>query len=246
MKQNIRLKPCSVCLALLLMAGCFLDFSCKKLDFTKIENPPGKWLFYDDGSNYTGISAGDIQEFDIAIRFYAGQLSAYDGFLISQVRFFPLVGENTMYAITYWKGPGPTYLDAQYVPDITVGQWNTVDVEQVFYVDDSQDLWIGVWIQDYPWGTYPAGCDDGPAYAGMGDLYSLDAGVTWYSIYNTDGFNYNWNLQVLVTDMTGGKSAWIRPEANMPIDDPMERRAGSVPSPSMRMKTMQKQPTDEN
>ena len=184
-------------------------FSCKKLDFTKteIEVPVNDWLHYDNGNNYTGISANSGAYFDIAIRFSASQLANYEGFLISKVKFFPVEGYPAIYSITIWDGGDfPTLLHVQPVTSVIAGFWNEVTVDDIFYVDASQDLWIGIWIQDYPAGTFPAGCDSGPAVAGKGDLYSIDDGASWSSLYNADDLNYNWNLQVLLTGMSGQKA----------------------------------------
>jgi hypothetical protein len=193
-----------------LIAGLALT-SCKKLDFTKteIQYPPGdQWLFYDDGVNYTGISANSGGSFDIAMRFNPSQLAEYDGYEISAVKFFPVTGYPTLYSVTIWEGTEPP--DLLHVQDISIvsGMWNTAYIDQAFYVDASKDLWIGVWIQDYPAGTYPAGCDAGPAFAGKGDLYSVDDGQTWSSLYNADGLNYNWNLEVYLEDLYGKKWQW--------------------------------------
>ncbi|MCU0369881.1 MAG: hypothetical protein MUC31_00560 [Bacteroidales bacterium] len=202
-QTNRRFRIC-LTLGLAVMTGLGL-YSCKKLDFTKTEigNPQDEWLHYDNGTNYTGISANSGGAFDIAIRFSAFQIINFDGFLISKVRFFPVLGYPTEYSITIWQGSEPPVL--LHVQDITVisGTWNEAVIDDFYYVDASKDLWIGVWIQNYAAGTYPAGCDAGPAVAGKGDLYSIDDGSTWYSLYTSDGLDYNWNLQVYVTDLKG-------------------------------------------
>jgi hypothetical protein len=190
-----------------LLAGLALT-SCKKLDFTKteIQPPPGDmWLSYDNGTNYQGISANSGGNFDIAIRFDPSQLTDYDGYQISEVKFYPLTGYPAAYSITLWEGPEPPTLIKVQSAAITSGVWNTIYLDELFYVDASQDLWVGVWIQDYPAGTYPAGCDSGPAIAGNGDLYSVDDGVSWSSLYNSDGLNYNWNLEVYLVSPYGKK-----------------------------------------
>jgi hypothetical protein len=182
--------------------------SCKKLDFTKTEiNPPpgDKWLFYDNGSNYTGVSANSGGNFDIAIRFNPSQLTDYDGFQISEVKFYPVTGFPAAYSVTLWEGVEPPDLLKVQSASIISGTWNTVYLDELFYVDASQDLWVGVWVQDYPAGTFPAGCDSGPAIAGKGDLYSIDDGVSWSSLYNSDGLNYNWNIEVFLTSSYGKK-----------------------------------------
>lgn len=210
MKVNLMIKDkkrTAVFWMLVLLAGISI-LSCKKLDFTKTEIiPPAgdKWLYYDNGLNYTGINANSGGAFDIAIRFNASQLSNYDGFEISQIKFFPLEGYPATYSVTIWEGyEPPTLLHVQSASVIS-DTWNSVTIDDYFAVDASQDLWIGVWVQNYPAGTYPAGCDAGPAVAGKGDLYSNDNGVTWNSMSISDALDYNWNLQVFVSDPYGKK-----------------------------------------
>jgi hypothetical protein len=182
--------------------------SCKKLDFSKsdIDIGGGKWLYYDDGRNFTGISANSLGNFDIAIRFSPSQLTDYDGFEISQVRFYPLVGNPATYSVTLWKGFEPPYLIHVQPATVEPGKWNTENIDSTLYVDASSQLWVGIKVQNYPAGSYPAGVDEGPANAGRGDLYSINNGVNWYSLYYTDGINYNWNLQVLLNHPSGKKT----------------------------------------
>ena len=196
-----------IMIILTVLAGLALT-SCKKLDFTKTEilPPPGdKWMFYDNGVNYTGISANSGGDFDIAIRFNSSQLTDYDGYEIAEVKFYPVTGYPADYSVTIWEGSEPPTLLHLQSTSVISGMWNTVYIDQYLYLDASKDLWAGIWIQDYPAGTYPAGCDAGPAVAGKGDLYSIDDGQTWYSLFNSDGLNYNWNLQVYLDDLTGKK-----------------------------------------
>jgi hypothetical protein len=210
MKDKIRLKHLNRTVLVLLFAvltGLALS-SCKKLDFTKTEIniPADTWLYYDNGTNFTSINANSGGNFDIAIRFSKEQIDSYQGFLISKVTFFPVEGYPAAYSIELWEGgDSPTLVHMQDVSSVTSGAWNTVYIDQSVYVDNSKDLWVGVWIQNYTAGTYPAGCDSGPAVAGKGDLYSIDNGVSWKSLYTSDGLNYNWNIEVYLTNSSGQK-----------------------------------------
>ena len=67
-------------------------------------------------------------------------------------------------------------------------------------------LLAGIWVTNYVLGTYPAGVD-GPAIAGAGDMISFDDGVSWESLYTGNPLlNYNWNLEVFVTNQQGQES----------------------------------------
>lgn len=202
---KIRRKVPAAGLFVLACACLMSTVSCKKLDFTRTE-PIGqdKWLHYDDGVNYDGIYANSGGNFDIAIRFSASELSPYDGFRISKLKFYPKVGYPAVYYITIWSGAEPPALLKVQEVSIIAETWNEATYDAAFYVDASSDMWFGVWITNYPAETYPAGCDNGPAIVGKGDLFSPDDGSTWYSLYTANSdLNYNWNLQVFVTNQYG-------------------------------------------
>lgn len=206
MKDDYKIRRLITAAGLFVLAvACLLtSASCKKLDFTRTE-PIGqdKWLHYDDGVNYDGIFANSGGNFDIAIRFSASELAPYDGFRISKLKFFPKVGYPAVFYITIWSGTEPpTLLKVQEISSVIAETWNEVSYDESYYIDASSDMWFGVWITDYPASTYPAGCDNGPAVVGKGDLFSPDDGVTWYSLYTANSeLNYNWNLQVYVTNL---------------------------------------------
>ena len=166
-----------------------------------------EWIFYDDGSNHTGIGYPDGRDFDVAIRFSPADLADLDGFKVTKFRFFPRGGAPTRYHITLWTGPEPPELIyVQEVTNITADQWNEVIPEAFHTIDAGKYLWIGYWITDQPTEQYPAGVDNGPAIAGFGDMMSSDDGDTWESMYESNHeLNYNWNLQAFVTNEKGGE-----------------------------------------
>lgn len=221
---------------MVILAGLVI-VSCKKLDFTKTEPlPQDVWLHYDDGINYTSVYCNYGGSFDIAMRFSPSDLTKYDGYEISKIKFYPTEGYPTVYYITLWEGSEPpTLLHAQQV-SVIADTWNEAGLSQYFEVDASTDLWVGVWITSYPTDTYPAGCDEGPADAGKGDLYSADNGLTWYSLstVNTD-LNYNWNLQVMLSS-PGGEKVTLAPSGNENgKEDKLEMKAVLPDNPAAKM-----------
>ena len=158
--------------------------------------PSGAWIHYDDGENADGIGTGGAAEFNLAMRFTPSQLADYDGLVVKKIKFFPIEAACT-YAVKVWSGAdAANLLVEQAVASPTIGEWNEINLSTFATIDASQELWIG-----YSANTttgYPAGCDAGPADAGFGDLLSQDGGVTWVSIANDYGLDYNWNIQCYV------------------------------------------------
>ncbi len=167
--------------------------------------PQSEWIFYDDGSNHTGIGFSDERDFDVAIRFSPADLADLNGFKVTKIRFFPKGEAPTRYYITLWTGSEPPQLIyVQEVTGITADQWNEAIPEEFHTIDAGKYLWIGYWITDQPAGQHPAGTDNGPAIAGFGDMISIDDGATWESLYEANpDLNYNWNFQAYVTNEKG-------------------------------------------
>jgi hypothetical protein len=163
----------------------------------------GYWFKYDDGVNYDGIGITDGSDFDLAIRIPTSDLQSYNGFYVSKFRFFVKVGNPVEYNVTLWEGSGtPDLIYTEEVYNYNVEAWTEYTPNQQYVINSTKELWVGLWIVDHPAGTYPAGVDNGPAIIGKGDMLSLDDGGTWETLYSI-GLNYNWNMQVYVTNNKG-------------------------------------------
>jgi hypothetical protein len=165
----------------------------------------GEWIHYDDGLNADGIGLVEGGSFDIAIRFPAIDLMEYQGYTVSKIRFFPKTGDPVTYHMTLWEGSGnPTILFDEEIPNITVNAWTEYTPTFNYVIDGTTEVWFGIWVIGAPAGFYPAGCDNGPAVAGFGDMFSTDDGDTWDALSIIEPtLNYNWNLQVYVTNSKG-------------------------------------------
>jgi hypothetical protein len=163
----------------------------------------GYWLKYDDGTNFTGIGLTDGSNFDYAVRFPVQVLTNYDGYWISKIRFFPKEAAN--FHVEVYEGVNPPILI--YIEDVNnpiLNTWNEYSPTNTYFINSNVEVWVGIWVTNYVLGTYPAGCDDGPAIAGAGDMISFDDGSTWESMYLTNSsLNYNWNLEVYITNQKG-------------------------------------------
>ena len=164
------------------------------------QNPNDIILHYDDGVNNDGIGTGGAADFDVAIKFDPDQISAYNGYQLTQVDFVPREAACE-YSIRIWQGTdGANLLVDQHVDSPVIEDWNYIALATPVTIDASQELWIG-----YRCNTtagYPAGCDAGPADAGYGDLIYFEG--AWASMADAYGLNYNWNIQGHVS---GSKSS---------------------------------------
>ena len=162
------------------------------------------WLNYDDGENADGIGLTEGGSFDVAIRFPIQILQSYNGFKVSKIKFFPREG-TTQYSITIWEGTDtPTLLHHEVVNNPQIGSWTEFAPSYTYTIHSNQEFWVGYWVQDHPPATYPAGVDAGPAIAGFGDMFSTDDGDTWDPLSELyPELDYNWNLQVYITNEKG-------------------------------------------
>jgi hypothetical protein len=155
--------------------------------------PPPKFIHWDNGENYEAIGLTSGGDFLVASRWEETDLVEYDGMYLTEIAFYPL-GPSTEYALKVWKGEnaGILVLD-QPLSGVIIDQWNTITLTTPVQIDATQELWFGYELINQPEGEYPAGCDDGPAIAGKGDLISTD-GINWNTLSGY-GLDYNWNLQ---------------------------------------------------
>ena len=186
------------------------------------------WIHHDDGVNAdNGIGLTEGGSFDVAIRFETQDLQQYNGYRVSKIRFFPMVGSTTKYYVTLYEGTNPPDLVYyELVPNPSIDSWTEFEPSNVHVINSSVELWVGYWVVDHPAATYPAGVDDGPAITGFGDMFSTDEGDTWdaLSILNP-ALDFNWNLQVYVTNEKGEE---IKIGKNTPTKRPDNHNAENI------------------
>jgi hypothetical protein len=155
------------------------------------------WMHWDDGVNYTSVGTIGMIEFDAAVRWTPDQLQSFNGALLTRVAFFP-VESIASFNIRVWTGAGAENLVLdQPVANPVLDVWNFIDLETPVPVDINQELWVGYHVNS-TWG-YPAGCDDGPAIDGYGNMIKYGSWKTLLEM-NPD-LDYNWNIQAYVTEM---------------------------------------------
>lgn len=170
---------------------------------TQTGTPSGTWFNYDDGTFYTGIGRTGGGGFDLAIRIPTSDLQDFNGFYVSKFKFYVTEGNPVEYAVTVWEGSDtPDLIYYEDVQSYNVDAWTEYSPSQQYVINSSNELWVGLWVQNHLADTYPAGVDDGPAVVGKGDMISFDDGGEW-STLSSGGLDYNWNLQVYVTNYKG-------------------------------------------
>jgi hypothetical protein len=190
----------------------------------------GNSFRWDDGINYDGIGFTDGSDFDYAIRIPTQQLTPYNGYRISKIRFFPKA--NATYYVEVFDGiNGSNLVYFENVPSPTLNAWTEYNPTNDYYINSNVEVWVGIWVTDYIVGNFPAGVDEGPAIAGFGDMFSLDLGATWESLYLTYGLNFNWNLEVFFTNQKGDEIQLITNNSTIQKEKPVKAisSAGSKP-----------------
>jgi hypothetical protein len=85
------------------------------------------------------------------------------------------------------------------VSNPVIGQWNEVTLTTPVPVDITQELWVGYYVNAQT--GYPAGCDDGPAVDGYGNMMNFGGWQTLLQI--NPELDYNWNIAAHLVTVTG-------------------------------------------
>ncbi len=113
---------------------------------------------------------------------------------LSKIAFYPNSDPTASFNLYVWTGPdAANQILSQPVGNYIVDEWNEVTLSSPVLIDASQEFWFGYSVTHIP-GMWPAGCDDGPAIQGKGDMIST--GGAWSSLYVLTGglLDCNWNL----------------------------------------------------
>jgi len=179
-----------------------------------------EWIQWDDGVNFDAIGANAAIEFDVAARWNPAQLVNYEGASVTQIAFYPYEAAAT-YRVRVWtgvSGSGPANMVVdQAVTNPIIDSWNYITLITPVMIDVTKDLWIGYYINATT--GWPAGCDNGPAIDGSGNMINWGGWQTLLEL--APAFDYNWNIQGYVQSLAG---------AQMPLG--MEVETYSVPAGS--------------
>ncbi|MCK9448199.1 MAG: choice-of-anchor J domain-containing protein [Bacteroidales bacterium] len=146
---------------------------------------------YDNGINDDAIGLTNGGTFEVAAYWPASSMGQYAGMKLEAVEVYindvPNPGKIKIYGQGSASAPGPLLYDQVFAS--TPDSWIMVELDDAVDIT-GDDIWIGYEVT-HTGGTYPAGCDAGPAVAGFGDMIAL--GGDWDPI-SSMGFDINWNI----------------------------------------------------
>jgi hypothetical protein len=177
-----------------------LQASVSGMDVTLTWEPPvtGEWITWcipEDIGN--GIGTNSAATFDVAHRFDANDLAPYQGNAITRVSFVPNEA-NCVYTVKLWAGTSAaapsTMIHSQVVSSPVIGAWNEVLLTSPVTIPATGELWVG--FESNTQEGYPAGCDNGPAVNGKGNMINMGGWDTLIDVAPT--LNYNWSIMAYV------------------------------------------------
>ncbi|MDZ4183282.1 MAG: hypothetical protein U1B83_10455, partial [Candidatus Cloacimonadaceae bacterium] len=166
-------------------------------------------LNWDSGTNANAIGLTDGGTFPVAARFESGSLAPYAGQYVTTLTFFANDAAAT-YTLKAWTAADGNYTTAteifsQAAPVAAVG-WQNVVVPGIA-IPATGSLWLG-YETTHAAGTFPAGCDAGPAVDYFGDLIYING--AWNSLHVlAPSLNANWNISGTVTPTAGREVAML-------------------------------------
>ncbi|MFW5627772.1 MAG: C10 family peptidase [Candidatus Cloacimonadaceae bacterium] len=186
-----------------------LQASVDGMDVSLTWNAPGDdpidpqwitWCNVDEVGNAIGTNSATV--FDVAHRYDAGDLAAFQGMSLTKMKFVPNQ-EQCIYTAKIWTGTSasaPSQLVySQVIPAPTIGAWNEVILNTPVPIPATGELWIGYEVDTQT--GYPAGVDAGPHVAGKGNMMYFNN--QWIQLTDAnDALTYNWSIQGFVDNVT--------------------------------------------
>jgi len=165
--------------------------------------PGNEWIQWDQGvnnGNAIGLSGAGGGTFSVSSHWSPSDLGPYNGLSIETISFF--ANDVGTFTLKVWTGSnGLTELYSQAISNVTVGDWNEVALTTPVMIDANNHLWFGYEVT-HDEGIFPAGCDDGPALLGKGDM--ILSGGAWVDLVSlAANLDYNWNLAAYVVAADG-------------------------------------------
>jgi hypothetical protein len=158
-----------------------------------------QWITWCDVNTTTNaIGTNSAVVFDVAHRYDANDLAAFQGLSVSKMKFVPNE-VNCTYTAKVWTGINAsapsTLVYSQVIPSPIMGAWNEVILNNPVPIPASGEIWIGYEVNTQ--GGYPAVCDGGPQVAGKGNMMYFNN--QWIQLTQAGAtLTYNWSIQAYV------------------------------------------------
>jgi hypothetical protein len=167
------------------------------------EEPRNEVILNYDGPNSDAIGLTAGGTFHVAARYPSSMVGQYAGYALTSVDVYindvPSSATLKIWGAGTGTAPG-TLLHSQSFTS-TASSWVNIVLSNTLVLDGT-DIWVGYEVT-HGGGSYPAGCDGGPANPN-GDWISLD-GTVWEHLAGY-GLNYNWNIRARLNP---GEGLWL-------------------------------------
>jgi len=159
--------------------------------------PPGsggsEYLRYDDEVNTGSLQIGDVAP---AIRWDAGGLSDYDGYILQKIKFYVGSVASATFTLKVWEGEnGSNSLVSQEISGVIAG-WNEFDLDYPVTIDGTKEYWIGYDIVNGSGASIPGFNSSIPIVDGYANM------LFYYGTWHTNNAG-NWNIAGYVFDTKG-------------------------------------------
>ncbi len=192
-----------------------------------IDPGDGIWISWCNDVMENAVGLNNTPIFDVAHRFTQSDLAVVQGGTITEVNIAPHEAVGT-YTVKVWTGgtatSSGTLVTSQVVENVVVDQWNTVTLNTPVPIPTTGDVYIGYEINSTA--DYPAGCDNGPAIAGKGDMIHIDG--SWLALSTVSTIDANWLIQTYVDTSDGKKLLHPQPVAEVIPAGVRDTRIASV------------------
>lgn len=140
------------------------------------------------GASVVGPEANNYA-FQAATDYPAEKLKGYEGYQIKSLRFYP----QTECEFTLSLLADGQVVATEIPDDYTTGQWNEVKLSDPVTVENGKSYRLIVDCYDVGAGEAPLGLDNQVPFVGQADLYSVDDGANFSSVYSAGtGVEGNW------------------------------------------------------
>jgi len=154
-----------------------------------------------DGDNYDAIGLTSGGTFHVAARYPSSMTAQYTGYALQSLDVY-INDAATSATLKIWDAGTTTTPGTLLHQQSFIGTgWLTIELSSPLELTGS-DIWVGYVLTNAA-GSYPAGCDAGPANAN-GDWISTD-GSSWEHLSGF-GLNYNWNIRA---NLYGNAYNWL-------------------------------------